>query len=482
MENRKRVEADLVVTKARIGIMAIALEQYMPQFPNLRENFNNQFEMAKKQYFNGDYELFSAGLVTVKTEAEHAAKLFRDHDVDIVFVQTMTYCTSSTMIPAVEGLDVPVIVYSLQAQKALDCSRVSTIDEWLGEGFACSATPEMTATLIRMGKRFEVMTGYLENDETFRTSVDKWCRAAAVRARFRLGNAAMIGRQYPGMLDLYTCDLNLYNRLRIFVKQFDWEQMWRIADNVTDKGRIQEQARKIYNTFEIEGGKTVEELYDLAAYVCGYEDFVKREGLTLLASHYNGFAQGKAGDLDGKLNPVYSMLIRQGVACAVEGDIKVAIAMSILKTISGTGTLGELYSLDFNSDIAILGHSGSGDADISCKKPFMKVVEVFHGKTGGGYLTQFYPKEGETTILSVGEAMDGSFKLIAAEGVNEEGPILNLGDTNQRTRFKCGTREFIDRWSMTGPTHHFAMATGRQIDTLKCVASILDLPLEIVCR
>ena len=86
------------------------------------------------------------------------------------------------------------------------------------------------------------------------------------------------------------------------------------------------------------------------------------------------------------------------------------------------------------------------------------------------------------TILALGEAMDGSLKLIAAEGVIEEGPVLHLGDTNQRTRFQCGMRTFIDRWSMTGPTHHFAMALGRQIDKLKCVASVLNIPLEIVCR
>lgn len=47
------------------------------------------------------------------------------------------------------------------------------------------------------------------------------------------------------------------------------------------------------------------------------------------------------------LIPAFSMLIKQGTACAVEGDMKIAIAMSILKTISGTGQLSEMYSIDF---------------------------------------------------------------------------------------------------------------------------------------
>ena len=102
------------------------------------------------------------------------------------------------------------------------------------------------------------------------------------------------------------------------------------------------------------------------------------------------------------LIPAFSMLIKQGTACAVEGDMKVAMAMSILKTIAGTGQLSEMYSIDFNEDICIIGHSGSGDADISqAKKPSMKIVDVFHGKTGGGYLTQFYPRSEMLHILEL---------------------------------------------------------------------------------
>ena len=176
------------------------------------------------------------------------------------------------------------------------------------------------------------------------------------------------------------------------------------------------------------------------------------------------------------------MLIKQGTACAVEGDIKVAMAMSILKTISGTGQLSEMYSIDFNEDICIIGHSGSGDAAISEKKPTMKIVDVFHGKTGGGYLTQFYPPAGEVTYLGITQDRDGHFKFVVAEGVNEEGPIFSFGDTNMRTRFSCGAREFCNRWSEAGPTHHMAAANGRHIDTILKVAKIFNVPVDIITR
>ena len=62
------------------------------------------------------------------------------------------------------------------------------------------------------------------------------------------------------------------------------------------------------------------------------------------------------------------------------------------------------------------------------------------------------------------------------------GKILSFGDTNMRTRFTCGAREFVNRWSECGPTHHFAAATGRHIDTILKVAKIFNVPVDIVTR
>ena len=53
---------------------------------------------------------------------------------------------------------------------------------------------------------------------------------------------------------------------------------------------------------------------------------------------------------------------------------------------------------------------------------------------------------------------------------------------DMRTRFTCGAREFVNRWSECGPTHHFAAATGRHIDTILKVAKIFNVPVDIVTR
>ncbi|MCF0229044.1 MAG: arabinose isomerase [Parasporobacterium sp.] len=472
----------LVNTKAKVGVFSIALGAYLPQFPSLVPEFEAQYDAFKKT-IPDTVEIIDGGIVTTKELSMKAGDKFRAADVDLVILQLLTYATSYNMLPAIRDLNVPVVLVNVQKLKAPDYANTDTA-KWLGELYACGAVGEMVADLERAGKRHAVITGVVEGgDEYVAREIADWCKAAQVRRRFRYTNIAQIGRPYPGMMDLYIDETNLYNRMGLYTKQFDWEKMWAIADDITDEAEIRSKAEDILDTFDIEGSGTVEKVWDMAKYVVAFEKWVKDEELALVASHYDGFAQGAAGKLDSMLIPAFSMLIKQGTACAVEGDIKVAMAMSILKTISGTGQLSEMYSIDFNDDICIIGHSGSGDADISiAKKPTMKIVDVFHGKTGGGYLTQFYPPAGDITYLGITQDKDGHFKFVVAEGVNEDGPIFTFGDTNMRTRFTIGAREFVNRWSEAGPTHHMAAAVGRHIDTILKVAKILDVEVDIVTR
>ena len=269
----------LVETKARVGVFSIALQAYLPQFPQLVPEFEAQYAAFKKT-LPDTIEIVDGGMVTT------------------VILQMLTYCTSYNMLPAVRDLDVPVVIVNVQKKLAPDYAKTD-IPTWLGELYACGAIGEMVADLNRAGKRSAVITGVVEGgDPEVQAEIEDWCRAAQVRRRFRDTNIAQIGRPYPGMMDLYIDETNLYHRMFVYTKQFDWEQMWAIADNITDEAAIRAKAEDILSTFDIEGGGTIEKVWDMAKYVVAFEQWVKDEKLGMIASHYAGFAQGVAGKLD----------------------------------------------------------------------------------------------------------------------------------------------------------------------------------------
>ena len=244
----------LVNTKAKVGVFSIALGAYLPQFPSLVPEFEAQYEAFKKTSPD-TVEVIDGGLITTKEQSQAAGDKVRAADVDLVFMQLLTYATSYNMLPAIRDLDVPVILVNVQKLKALDYDTAGTA-EWLGEAYACGAVGEMVADLNRYGKRSAVITGVVEGgDENVAREIGEWCLAANCSRRFRDTNIAQIGRPYPGMMDLYIDESNLYRRMGLYTKQFDWEKIWAIADDITDEAVIKAKAEDILDTFDIAKAK-----------------------------------------------------------------------------------------------------------------------------------------------------------------------------------------------------------------------------------
>ena len=79
----------LVETKAKVGVFSIALGAYLPQFPQLVSEFEEQYDNFKKTLPN-TVEIIDGGMVTTKEQAMIAGDKFRAADVDVVFLQMLT--------------------------------------------------------------------------------------------------------------------------------------------------------------------------------------------------------------------------------------------------------------------------------------------------------------------------------------------------------------------------------------------------------
>lgn len=144
------------------------------------------------------------------------------------------------------------------------------------------------------------------------------------------------------------------------------------------------------------------------------------------------------------------------------------------------GSFTEFYGLDFNEDFVLMGHDGPGHIRISEDRPVLRGLGLFHGKRGYGISVEFKVKYGPITVLGMTQTADGRLKMIASEGESIPGEVLQVGNTNSRLRFSVDPAEFIDRWSMEGPTHHCALGIGHQVGSIKKLASMLDLELAVI--
>jgi len=461
-----------------VGTMAVGLASYWPQFHGMRDTVLGAHAKVNA-LFAGRGSVVEAGLVDSAAAAREAGQRLKQANVDILFVHLATYANSETLLPAVRELDVPVVLLNVQPARKLDMSKVTGIGDWLGTGVTPASLPEMTNVLTRLGKRFDSITGHLEGDGELQREVDLWCRLAGLTRRLRTQSMALLGRPFAGMMDLNIDETQLFNRLGIFVHHLDWDDVVAETEAATQSER-QAGVDDLRRTFPASGTLTDGEFAEAGKVLAGLRRFVGRHNLCAVASHYEGAAAGKRAEVLAAFNPALSVLNGEGYACPVEADMKVAIAMLTLKTVAGSATLAELYSMDFDDDIVILGHSGAGDPAISRSAPRLAMSDVFHGKSGKGYLTQFFPGADKITLLSMTQDEKGDYRLIVAEGEIVDGPTLQLGDTNARVRFPQGLRRFIRDWSAQGPTHHGVMGYGHHAEALQRAALALNLPITIV--
>ena len=99
----------------------------------------------------------------------------------------------------------------------------------------------------------------------------------------------------------------------------------------------------------------------------------------------------------------------------------------------------------------------------------------------GDTVSLAYSNDGAFLIgFSTAVVTDGKFKFVIGEGISKKGPIPPTGNTNTRAFFEPTTKEFIKKWVMEGPTHHYALGVGHKAEVIKKIADILDIPAVIV--
>ncbi len=470
--------------KVKIGLFGVGLNTYWGQFEGLLERLTGYQDRIKNKMRSYDnIEVIDAGMVDDIDKANDAASLMKREDVELLFIFISTYALSSTLIPVVNRLNIPVILLNMQPLPAIEYNKLNSMTdrgamtgEWLANCQACSV-PEFSSVFNRARVKYDIVSGYLEDSEAWK-EISEWITAAKISSGMRKNRMGVLGNYYGGMVDVYS-DMTLQST--VFGTHMEVLEMCELVDirKSVGKEEIGQKIREFERTFVIDESCSSYEIERAAQTSVALDKLVEKHRLGSMAYYYAGMNGNEYENIITSVIAGNTLLTGKNIPVAGEYEIKNVQAMKIMALMGIGGCFSEFYAMDFNDDIIMLGHDGPAHFIISEGRVRLVPLPVYHGKPGKGLSIQMSVKHGPVTLLSVVEGNNG-LSLLAAEGESVPGPILNIGNLNSRYKFPLSAREFIKRWSKAGPSHHCSIGIGHVTGILKKYAFMLNIPITVI--
>lgn len=473
---------------ARAGLMGVGLDTYWEQFPGLLDELMKKMEKLEQKLAANQVEVISFGMVDNAQRAFEALPKIKAADLDILFVDMLTYATSATFGAIVREMNVPVVLVALQPLSALDYEHATTYMQLCNDDL-CSV-PEFTGVAIRMGKTPPpLVLGMLEGDAAADAQLAEWCRVAHVLHDLRRARIGHLGHVLEAMLDMQTDPTAVTAQFGCHVVQCEADQMMPIYRSIDPAGEeVAAMKKRILDFFDTPAPVsdpltcklTDADLETAAVVAVTLEKYIAAKSLDGLAYYYEGEPGSPVRKLVTNFIVGNSLLTSAGFPMCGEFDIKTCLAMLIMDRLEIGGSFAEFHPVDFANDTVLVGHDGPHHLNIADRRPVIRSLKKYHGKPGSGAGVEFNIKTGPITMLSIGVKADGKFKFIIAEGESVAGPIPPTGNTNTHGKFLPDVRTFLTRWVAEGPTHHFALGIGHHAETIRKVADALGIEAVII--
>mgnify|MGYP001087806136 CR=1 FL=1 len=471
---------------ARVGLVGVGHHTYWGQFEGLLDEMRRKMAHLGNRIERQGVGVADFGLLDDAESAYAVVPKIKAADLDILFVDMVTYATSATFGVLCRELSVPIVLVAVQPMAAMDYPNGTTFMQLCNDDF-CSV-PEFTGVAVRMGRPAPpCILGHEVDDPSVDEALAAWCRIARVLHDLRRARLGLMGHVLNAMLDMHCDPTAVTAAFGAHVVLVEPDDVLRGYRN-PPSDKVAEWKKRILEFFDTPDPKsdplteklTAGDLETAAWAAVALEEVIEEKNLDGLAYYYEGEPGSELRTLVTNFIVGNSLLTGAGFPMCGEYDLKTCVAMMILDRLDIGGSFAEFHPVDFSRDSVLVGHDGPHHINIAEGRPVLRSLKKYHGKPGSGAGVEFQIKEGPITMLSIGQTALGGFKFVIAEGQSVKRPIPPTGNTNTHGVFAPNVRTFLKRWVAEGPTHHFALGVGHHASELVEIAKILRVGYAVV--
>lgn len=471
---------------ANIGILGVGHKPYWSQFEGLVEELKKKQQVFISLLQSNEVETYNFGISDCAETAYSLVPEIKSANLDMLFIDMVTYATSSSIAAIFREINVPTVLVALQPLKAMDYANGNTYMQLINDNIC--AIPEFTCVAQKMGKPIpQIIIGTLYDDPKIKSEISDYCQIAKTLHSLRTGRIGQMGHVLEAMLDMHTDPTLITSTFGCHIVQTEAEEVLHFFLNAAKK-EVEEYKQNILQFFDTPDPKsdpitkklTDEDLHTAAQVGVALKRFIESKKLDGLAYYYEGKEGSELRKVVTNFIVGNSLLTAAGFPMCGEMDLKTCVAMMIMDRLDMGGSFAEFHPIDFKEGFVLVGHDGPHHINIAEGKPLLRSLTKYHGKPGSGASVEFKIKEGPITMLGITQKANGAFKFIIAEGESKAGLIPPTGNTNTRGYFNPDVITFLKRWFAEGPTHHFALGMGHKAELIKKIGDFLNLESVII--
>ena len=468
--------------KIKVGLLTMSDGRIYLHEEYEQLNFQKQHEIARVLRETGLFEVVEGErVINSNTVAKEEGIRLREQSVEVTIFNYTIWCYPQFTVAAQNFAPGPYLLFSNLHPS--ECGMV---------GMLAAA-----GSLDQIGVKYSRLWGDV-NDEAVKEKMIAFLKAAAAVTRLKGLTFGNFGGRPLGM---YTAVANLEQWQKLFgidVENIEQDDIIREGDKA-DPAEVEKAfswfTEKVGNIAYDGKGLTPEILKTQIRSYIGLREIIKARGLDFVGIKAHGDLTDRYCTMDiaeAFLNDPYDWNgAKEPTVAATESDMDGALTMQIFKHLTGSPVLfADVRHYDSENDIWFFSNSGthatffagaSYDPDENLKKvDFLPETDYY---PAGGASVHHFAKAGKVTLARLARK-NGEYYLtiVPAEFVEfDREKMIALGNTTTPSwpaafaKLKVSPEHFINNF----PCNHIHGVYGDQVEALKNVAKILDIPVQI---
>jgi L-arabinose isomerase len=416
--------------------------------------------------------LVSTARISSLDEAEQHNRTLRDLQPDVVVIVPLVAVFGTISAACVDGLACPVLVWHEQPDpRVTESYGLRTLIRNSG-GLGAAALSNL---LARKRHAFRMVCGVGRGDPIGRDRISRWLSAVRAASKVRGARFGVVGTPFMEMGDIV---LDTEEFARQFDADFDMVPAEELSASCSARSdcAVQDAHDELTRQFSVRDIEPGETNQSLRLYLSLKELAQQRQwdAATINCHGQNCLRNPSIG-----VTACYgvSMLTTNGCPMTCTGDLPTAVAMLLLKHLSGEAQYVELDMVDGEDNCVLLANGGEADLTLATSTPAVVGNQNFTGLNGRGASFDIAPHEGAATLLSY-TPIDGhgAGRLIVGTGDVQSVHLPQLRLYHQTFRFsRHRAAEAFELWCEAGAVHHSALCRGDWSGELCWIAQLLGM-------